>query len=422
MIGRHRIPIRLLLVTALVLAALLVATTPSRAGAQIFTVNSTADLGNGICNAAECTLREAIAAANANPGADTIEFGIPGAGVHTIQPTSELPAITEAVTIDGYSQPGASPNTKPQGTNAKLRIELSGAAAPVDAIGLVIEAGPTTVRGLVINRFRSGGLNGDAISMNGGVDNVVAGNFIGTDPSGRRGRGNGGRGIECYADCASARIGGPDPADRNLISGNGTTGLLLFAGDNLVQGNLIGTDKSGRKRLGNDDNGIFISNGSENLILGNVIAFNAGVGVVVNGNGSASNRVLGNAIFENAGLGIDLGSDGATANDGAPDIDAGPNGLQDFPVITAAKPNRIEGTIATTPSTGLRLEFFVNPKRDKQGRQFLGSIAGVSTNGDGNFGFVFFLNKPLKAGQRITAAATTSDDGTSEFSLPKKVA
>ena len=160
-----------------------------------------------------------------------------------------MPAITDAVTINGYSQDGASVNTKQKGTNARLLIEISGANAPVDAIGLVIAAGPTTVRGLVINRFRSGGLNGDGISMGNGAGNtgnVIAGNFIGTDPSGKRDRGNEGRGIECFGDCADALIGGPDPADRNLVSGNGSSGVLLFADDNRVEGNLIGTDKSGR--------------------------------------------------------------------------------------------------------------------------------------------------------------------------------
>ncbi len=72
--------------------------------ATTFTVNSTADPGTDGCDATECTLREAITAANANPGTDTIEFDIPGNGPHTISPTSVLPTITEAVTIDGYTQ------------------------------------------------------------------------------------------------------------------------------------------------------------------------------------------------------------------------------------------------------------------------------------------------------------------------------
>jgi hypothetical protein len=54
------------------------------------------------------------------PGADTINFNIPGAGVHTIVLTTWLPNTTDPVTVDGYTQPGSSPNTLPlaQGTNA----------------------------------------------------------------------------------------------------------------------------------------------------------------------------------------------------------------------------------------------------------------------------------------------------------------
>src|SRR5262245_15297541 len=82
-----------------------------------FTVINTLDSGAG-------SLRQAILGANAAPGADLIDFQIPGAGVHTISPTSTLPAITDTVTIDGYTQPGAAANTLAVGDNAILQIEL----------------------------------------------------------------------------------------------------------------------------------------------------------------------------------------------------------------------------------------------------------------------------------------------------------
>ncbi len=78
---------------------------------QTFVVTSPADPGDGVCNTT-CTLREAISAANAKPGADVINFNIPGiGGTLTVAPTSALPSITDPVTIDGYTQPGASANT-----------------------------------------------------------------------------------------------------------------------------------------------------------------------------------------------------------------------------------------------------------------------------------------------------------------------
>ena len=106
-----------------------------QAQAATFTVNSTADPGDGVCDASECTLREAISAANAGSGTDTIAFNIPGDGPHTIRPTSALPTITDPVIIDGYTQPGASPNTngpglglntviKPESTEGGRRVSV----------------------------------------------------------------------------------------------------------------------------------------------------------------------------------------------------------------------------------------------------------------------------------------------------------
>jgi CSLREA domain-containing protein len=113
------------------------------AWAATFTVNTTDDVNDGICGATHCGLREAINAANANAGMDTIAFNIPGAGPHTIQPGSGgLPEIADPVIIDGYTQLGASANTNPfgQSIDAVLKIELSGASAGANGIGLAIGA------------------------------------------------------------------------------------------------------------------------------------------------------------------------------------------------------------------------------------------------------------------------------------------
>src|SRR5271157_2244983 len=148
-----------------------------------FTVTNNADSGPG-------SLRQAIIDANAtaNPtsGADTIDFNIPGPGVQTISPVSPLPSITVPVVINGYTQPGAKPNSLANGDNAVLLIELNGANAPAGTDGLLITAGGSTVEGLVINEFvkvadstsptgYSGG-HGIVLEMNGG--NTIQGNFI----------------------------------------------------------------------------------------------------------------------------------------------------------------------------------------------------------------------------------------------------
>jgi hypothetical protein len=197
------------------------------------------------------SLRQAILDANANAGADTIAFNITGSGVHTITPLTALPTLTDAVTIDGYTQPGSSANTNPpnQGTNAVLQIEIDG--TNVGGNGALSTQGPSnsnvTIRGLVINRAPGSGI---AI-LGQGSNFVVEGCFIGTDPTGLTSidRYNG-YGILVDGNATSARIGGSAPAARNVISGNNFAGIAFgcnFAGGSghLIQGNLIGPDATG---------------------------------------------------------------------------------------------------------------------------------------------------------------------------------
>ena len=209
----------------------------------VFTVNSTDDVDDGTCDAAHCSLREAINAANANAGTDTISFNISGAGPHTIQPNFALPTITDPVVIDGTTEPdfAGTPIIELDGTNA----------GHVD--GLVITAGNSTVRGLVINRF---GINPDVgigillLQTNGG--NVIEGNFIGTDVTGTVALGNKFFGV-VIENAPNNTIGGTTVEARNIISGNGT-GISLGgpgATGNLVQGNFIGTDVTGTIAVGN---------------------------------------------------------------------------------------------------------------------------------------------------------------------------
>src|SRR6188474_3067067 len=109
--------------------------------ATTYTVTNTSDSGVG-------SLRQAILDANANPGADMIAFAIPGGGVHTITPASALPSISDPAVIDGYTQPGASPNTLPFGDDAVLKIVLDWTAA--QGLGLNLDSNGSTVRGLVV--------------------------------------------------------------------------------------------------------------------------------------------------------------------------------------------------------------------------------------------------------------------------------
>ncbi|MEM7051594.1 MAG: IPTL-CTERM sorting domain-containing protein [Acidobacteriota bacterium] len=258
--------------------------------AATFTVNAADDVNDASCDGVHCSLREAILAANGAAGPDDIEFDIAGGGVQTIAVTgSALPAVTEALTIDGYSQPGASANTLAVGSDAVILIELDGSALGGGA-GLTLSASGCTVRGLAIGGFPGAGINNPAAS----TGQVIAGNFVGLAADGSTAAGNGGVGVRCIA-CSTALIGGTAPADRNVISANGVHGISFqtAAPDNTVQGNYIGTDASGTLDRGNTQRGIWITGGgaTSNTIGGSV----AGAGNVISGNGSEGVRVNGSS-------------------------------------------------------------------------------------------------------------------------------
>jgi hypothetical protein len=206
-----------------------------------FVVNTVSDLDHaGGLPSEQESLRQSIEDANAdpNPATDTIDFNIPGTGVQEIQPLTDLPEITHGVLIDGYSQPGSSPNTQACGDNAVLEIELDGS---LDSSGNgLVEAVPgSTVRGLVVNSFYYGIKYFD----------VVEGDFIGTDSTGTLALGNV-VGVRDAARVGTNGDGVDDVAERNLISGNLDTGVEAFA-QSLVAGNFIGTDVTGTEVLGN---------------------------------------------------------------------------------------------------------------------------------------------------------------------------
>jgi streptogramin lyase len=208
----------------------------------------------------------------------------------TISPTSPLPTITHPVTIDGTTQPGF------VGTPI---IELNGASAGPSASGLTIDAGNSTVRGLVINRFS---LSGIQLENNGG--DIIQGNYIGTDVTGTATLGNWSAGIDLRG--SNNTIGGTTTGARNLISGNGNIllnhGINISGIANLVEGNYIGTNAAGTTALANGYDGVYLG-GSNNTIGGttagarNLISGNRGYGIETWGDG---NLVEGNFLGTNA--------------------------------------------------------------------------------------------------------------------------
>jgi hypothetical protein len=268
---------------------------------SFFTVTNISDSGAG-------SLRQAILDANASPGVDTIAFNIDGGGAQIIHPTSPLPEITDPVIIDGTTQPGFA------GTPL---VVLTGPGST----GLTISGGNSTVKGLVINQFRTGIL----LQTTGG--NVIEGNYIGTDVSGIRTPSNGQeQGISILGGMNNL-IGGTAAGSGNLISGNYGNGLVIqgFSSGTRIQGNLIGTDVTGTKALGNGV-GIVIAFtpnnlvggatlGARNLIFGgatlgarNLISGNAGgIELTAGGSNVVQGNFIGTDITGTAALGNQTG-------------------------------------------------------------------------------------------------------------------
>jgi hypothetical protein len=245
------------------------------------------------------SLREAICAANSNPGADAISFNIPGAGVHTISPLTALPALTGGgATIDGYTQPGAEPTDNE--TPATILIEIDGSLT-TNQSGLYITSADNVVRGLAINRFDL-----DGIGLETATGNIIAGNHLGADPSGMVDRGNGHSGVFVGLGATNNIIGGDEPAERNVLSGNDWSGAEIHgsgAMSNTVSGNYIGTAASGMAALGNTYYGVRVYGGAQNNTMGgdttgerNVISGNGENGVHLAGEGTTGNTVSSNYI------------------------------------------------------------------------------------------------------------------------------
>jgi hypothetical protein len=405
----------LLIATSLILGA---AANPL-AGAT-FTVTNTNDSGAG-------SLRQAIIDVNANPGLDTIVFAIPGAGVHTITPASPLDVVVDPVLIDGYSQPGSSVNTDPFATNAVLLIALDGMAAGT-GINIGSGASGSTVQGLVMNHFDT------AIEVRGGSTGcTIRGNFLGTDPTGTVGIGNTTAIIIESEPGTMNTIGGTDPSDRNLVSGNPSAsniGAIALDSPSLLAGNLIGTDATGKLAIPNilgigSGPGVTIGGsapGSANVISGNsldgilgeatiygnrigttadgaaplpnarygiqtafdacvigglapgqanVIAYNGVVGVQITG---INTTIRGNSIHDNGTLGIGLYPQVLPAFNDAGDADEGSNHFQNFPIlqsVTNGATTHVAGKFNSTPATTFDLDFYANSACANFPREFL---------------------------------------------------
>jgi len=295
-----------------------------------------ADTSDGTCDrdastpGNQCTLRAAIETANANPGQETINFDIPGGGVPTISPQTPLPTVQDPVVIDATTQPGEG------------RVRLDGNSAGAGANGLRITAGSSTVRGLIITRFARHGI------------------------------------------------------------------LLESNGDNLIEGNYIGTDPSDTPGLGNGGAGVMVESGT-------------------------GHRISQNSMANNGGLGIDLAPAGATPNDTtsdpdhpeAGDQDGGANRLQNWPMVagvtisdTLLVVNFMVDTHPDNATYPLQVEFYVadGTADGAEGKTYLGSVTYTQAEAQQFVVKTFSPTQMPALDTPVVATATDEAGNTSEFS------
>lgn len=310
---------------------------PGARAASTYTVTNTSDGGAG-------SLRAAITSANGDPGS-MIDFNIPGTGPHYIQPGgfNPLPDITAPVTIDGYSQPGASRATDgPPEAPAVIMIVLDGSLVGNinTAQGLDFQAGSdgSYVTGLCVQNWAESGIrlnNCGTLSQH----STVEGCYLGTAVDGTASAKNF-HGIELQNSHYNV-IGGTTAGARNIISGNaGNNGIAIANGSrfNRVVGNYVGTDATGTSPVPNA-NGVYFWSAHDNYVGGatpaerNVISGNTSAGVRIIGGGE--NNVDGNYI------GTDVTGTSAVSDVTHPAQPIGISVGGDFAVIGASAGNLI---------------------------------------------------------------------------------
>lgn len=357
-------------------------------------VTTTADTDNVNNNSG--SLRDTLECANSKPGADTITFNMPtsesgysaATGVWTIKPLTPLPTLTgDGTFINATAQTGSACGDWSAGTRT-LKVQLDGTGLPATTSGLSVEGDNVALRGLSITRFPQAGIH-----LKTGADNAL---------------------ITCN------HLG---------VAANGTT----------AAGNGVGLDLAGTASL---IGGIVTSDA-------NIIARNTQQGITLQ-TGAAKILLMRNSIHANGKLGIDLGANGVTIND-ANDTDTGANQLLNMPILNQIIVGATDITVRGCAPSGATVELFeadVSPggsatagnnqlglSRDYgEGQRYLTSFSENSAadidegpcdlplfdshNHTGMEAFQLTLSLPtgIAIGDKLTATATVSSAGTSEFS------
>ncbi len=310
--------------------------------ATIYTVNSLTDAGTGAGTSGD--LRYCINTANADgsAGPHQINFGIAGAGPHSITLTGGSFTIIRDMIIDATTQlgylPGApTPMIELKGSPSQAFVINSGIAATgttlkgfiintCNAQGILIQspnnkikgcyigttiagtaaapnlasailfngccgfnAGGNIIGGITINdrNIISGNTTAHAIESNTSSNNCIIGNYIGLNVTGTATLPNSFHGVNMYGGATNNKVGGITSDSSNVISGNGQDGVNFSnISNSRIVGNLIGTASNGNTDFGNNNHGIIVgANSSSIYIFGNTVSGNNAIGINAVGNG-----------------------------------------------------------------------------------------------------------------------------------------
>jgi len=279
------------ILSSFLIALCILLTFPQPASASGFVVNTFDDIDDGHCNPGHCSLREAINAANANPGPDTIEFDVPDGGSNIIRLNSPLPALTDdATTIDATTL----------SYYAGYPEVFLGKDTEIVETCLLIESNDNVIRGLGFAGF--GTYPGQPQNLDGAIvikgdGNIIEDNVIGLGASGNS------NGIHLF--------GSDNIVRNNVFSNNDLAGITAFQPNNTIQGNLIGTDETGTSAIPNGT-GILLLNNSDYTLVGGA---GAGEGNLVSGNQDGGIRCYSghNELYGNL-IGVDINGSAALQN------------------------------------------------------------------------------------------------------------
>jgi len=218
-----------------------------------------------------------------------------------------------------------------------------------------------------------------------------------------------GYGIMLYTTAQFNTIGGDrnigvGPLGQGNLFSDSSDGIGIRGSDNVIAGNLIGTDVTGSVKMGNRAPGIFLEENASRNVIGpnNIIAFNGtvgGGGIEIRSANAQSNSISANSIHDNSFAGIcnyydideNLGSE-----------------YPNKPVILQF--NLAKGTVGGVSCSGCMVEIFSTSSMD-------GEIYEGSATTDKNGYFSLIIAKEF-AGPSLTATSRSLTSNTSEFSVP----